>query len=207
MEAATVTVAATATNNGMNFKGTRRRRSLLTREVSNLSNSSILEAEYHAQEPAAVPFVWESIPGTPKRHVSTKSSSCHEFDHDLMLPPLTPPPSYQSQIKGRSSTTTRVSKKKNQNDANNNVNLIQSIFPRLSIKRDHPPTLSSSSSAKSSSPTSSISSSSSSSQSRQRLSFNYSSSPQIADEEEVGSPVSTLCFRRLSCFTRKFRGL
>lgn len=208
-KAAATATTSTASVNATNFKVGRRRISI-SREVSNMSNSSIEAAggggEYHAQELAAVPFVWESSPGTPKRHI-TKKSSNHKFEY--IIPPLTPPPSYEyrnHKIRSVCSST----KKKKQNDAN--VNLIQSIFPRLSLKRDHSPypSLSSSSTTTSSSspPTTSSSSSSPSSQS-----FEYSSA--MEEEEEAaaggrsgGSPVSTLCFsRRLSCCNGKFRGL
>ncbi|XP_021716743.1 uncharacterized protein LOC110684614 [Chenopodium quinoa] len=224
--------AATTTTIGVASCKVGRRRRLISREASNLSNFSVEAGggEYHAQEPAAVPFVWESSPGTPKRHIIMRSSNCdHEVDH--LFPPLTPPPSYQ--YKGNKYATTRIrpaftsSKKKKENDANsnNNVNLIQSIFPRLSFTRDHSPTLSSSSSTKSSSLPSTSSSSSPSSQSRsvvstpppihrQKLSFEYPSAEVEEEEEErvvgirrSGSPVSTLCFSRLSCCNAKFRGL
>ncbi|XP_056687713.1 uncharacterized protein [Spinacia oleracea] len=67
-EAAAATTTATATGGGggagaASFKVGRRRR-VMSREVSNLSNSSVEGGgDYHAQEPAAVPFVWESSPG------------------------------------------------------------------------------------------------------------------------------------------------
>ncbi|KAL7136172.1 hypothetical protein ABFS83_10G011800 [Erythranthe nasuta] len=44
---------------------------------------------YYGDVSSAVPFTWETCPGTPKHHMNSSSSS----DHNLM-PPLTPPPSY-----------------------------------------------------------------------------------------------------------------
>ncbi|KZV17578.1 hypothetical protein F511_37136 [Dorcoceras hygrometricum] len=40
---------------------------------------------YYGDVSGAVPFVWETCPGTPK-HTA--------FPHNLSIPPLTPPPSY-----------------------------------------------------------------------------------------------------------------
>ena len=149
-----------------NMKQGRTRR-LLYRDISNLSNNSMEGGGgggggdgsgggggYHAQSPASVPFIWELSPGTPKRHVSINNKVCNNIEShepDQFLPPLTPPPSYQynNSIRKRSPS---ITKKKKQNDANTkNSNLIQTVFPRLSLKRDHPPSLSSSPSTKSSS--------------------------------------------------------
>ncbi|KAJ8427677.1 hypothetical protein Cgig2_027984 [Carnegiea gigantea] len=44
---------------------------------------------YYGATGAAVPFMWESQPGTPKHPIFDKSS-------DNIVPPLTPPPSYKS---------------------------------------------------------------------------------------------------------------
>ncbi|KAG6603545.1 hypothetical protein SDJN02_03456, partial [Cucurbita argyrosperma subsp. argyrosperma] len=55
---------------------------LLTRESSRANHSSRI---YYGGLAGAVPFVWESQPGTP----------LHRFSDDL-TPPLTPPPSYFS---------------------------------------------------------------------------------------------------------------
>ncbi|KAF5187269.1 Alkylated dna repair protein, partial [Thalictrum thalictroides] len=51
--------------------------------LSKETNSSF--RVYYGGASGAVPFVWESQPGTPK------NKYC-----DTSLPPLTPPPSYQS---------------------------------------------------------------------------------------------------------------
>ncbi|CAO2840071.1 unnamed protein product [Amaranthus hypochondriacus] len=226
-----------------------RTRRLLYRDISNLSNNSMEGGgggggvggggggEYHAQSPASVPFIWESSPGTPKRHVNINNKVRNNIEgHDPeFLPPLTPPPSYQynNTIINRPS----ISKKKKQNDGNTkNSNLIQTVFPRLSLKRDHPPSLSSSPSTKSTSPSPSSSTSPLSSLERRRLSFDsraeieaemftyngyksyvvrsspsrQSKRPEEEEDEVVDggdSPVSTLCFRRFTCCNVKLRGL
>ncbi|XP_056687712.1 cell wall integrity and stress response component 1 isoform X1 [Spinacia oleracea] len=87
-EAAAATTTATATGGGggagaASFKVGRRRR-VMSREVSNLSNSSVEGGgDYHAQEPAAVPFVWESSPGTPKRHTIMRLSVSRDDSPEL----------------------------------------------------------------------------------------------------------------------------
>ncbi|XP_041003229.1 uncharacterized protein LOC121248734 [Juglans microcarpa x Juglans regia] len=59
---------------------------LLSKETS-VANSSC-RVPYYGRESGAVPFMWESRPGTPK----------HTFS-EASLPPLTPPPSYYSTSK------------------------------------------------------------------------------------------------------------
>ncbi|KAL6568778.1 hypothetical protein OROHE_004462 [Orobanche hederae] len=49
---------------------------------SSKSNSSF--RVYYGDVPSAVPFTWETIPGTPK----------HKSSENYHIPPLTPPPSY-----------------------------------------------------------------------------------------------------------------
>nr|POE97651.1 hypothetical protein CFP56_48160 [Quercus suber] len=71
---------------------------LLSKE-SSMANPSL--RVYYGEKPGAIPFLWESRPGTPK------NTFC-----DSTLPPLTPPPSYYSNsnknpIKKHSSTPTR----------------------------------------------------------------------------------------------------
>lgn len=56
---------------------------LVTKESSTLNSSS--RVWYHGEASMGVPFRWESKPGTPKHPLSHSS-----------LPPLTPPPSYNS---------------------------------------------------------------------------------------------------------------
>ncbi|PPR84080.1 hypothetical protein GOBAR_AA36634 [Gossypium barbadense] len=61
---------------------------LMSKETS-MSNSSSMV--YYGSASGAIPFMWESHPGTPK-HPSPHTS----------LPPLTPPPSYHSSLNSKS---------------------------------------------------------------------------------------------------------
>ncbi|XP_050217729.1 uncharacterized protein LOC126668584 [Mercurialis annua] len=83
----------------------------------------ILEEHYHGRSSVAVPFTWESQPGTPKI----------KYYRENPLPPLTPPPSYFY------NTPTKKHSKPNNN------NLLSTIFP----KRVSPASSSSSSSSSS----------------------------------------------------------
>ncbi|RDX71390.1 hypothetical protein CR513_49267, partial [Mucuna pruriens] len=128
----------------------------------------------------AVPFVWESQPGTPK----------YTFSQDT-LPPLTPPPSYyvNSMIKKNKPVKKR-----------SRSNLLLALFPKLNLKKT---TLSHSSL---SSPSPSLWSRSDNSSKvvpegklgrRRFLSFGSSFDFWGEDEEEgasATSPTSTLCF-------------
>lgn len=55
---------------------------------------------YYGETGAAVPFMWESQPGTPKHPIFNKSN-------DNIVPPLTPPPSYNSSSTTASVTSSR----------------------------------------------------------------------------------------------------
>ncbi|PON94410.1 hypothetical protein TorRG33x02_098840 [Trema orientale] len=70
----------------------------LSKESS--SSSSLL---YYGGKPGSIPFLWESCPGTPKSKFS---------EHDSLIPPLTPPPSYySSHYNKKTSTSTSTSTK------------------------------------------------------------------------------------------------
>ncbi|CAH9057955.1 unnamed protein product [Cuscuta epithymum] len=58
---------------------------LISKEERSSSSSSLRFFYYGDSSKGSVPFRWESQPGTPKHALSSAS-----------LPPLTPPPSYQS---------------------------------------------------------------------------------------------------------------
>lgn len=154
-----------------------------------MANSSF--RVYYGVSAGAVPFTWESQPGTPKHPLS-----------DTTLPPLTPPPSYY------------YNSQKNPSKKHSKSGLLNNILPRLNIRKAHVTTASSSSS---SSPQSSLSSSSSyyslSSSSipsspstpsrpsiprrRSRLStprLSFSSSMGDDDYPAVRSPTSPFCF-------------
>lgn len=57
---------------------------------------------YYGEKGAAVPFMWESQPGTPK-HPS--------HSNDYIVPPLTPPPSFNNNSSSSSSSSSRKSRK------------------------------------------------------------------------------------------------
>ncbi|RWR81224.1 hypothetical protein CKAN_00989800 [Cinnamomum micranthum f. kanehirae] len=67
---------------------------------------------YYGVAPGAVPFMWESQPGTPKNTISTTS-----------IPPLTPPPSYL------------YNQKKNHIKKHPRPNLLHNILPRLTLRK------------------------------------------------------------------------
>ncbi|XP_038885974.1 putative protein TPRXL [Benincasa hispida] len=164
----------------------------LSKDLNSTTNSSF--RVYYGGATGAIPFRWESRPGTPK----------HPFS-DTSIPPLTPPPSYYSS----SHSTSKASSK---------PTLLSSIFPRLTPRKSRTSSsFSSSSGSSSSSSSASWSSSRSSSSSspsafvrpkffkrRRRFSessslpFEYSFDDNDRDEVVTGStpnsPTSTLCF-------------
>ncbi|XP_027337276.1 uncharacterized protein LOC113850969 [Abrus precatorius] len=81
-------------------------RRLLSKE-SSMSNPSFRVA-------LAIPFVWESQPGTPK----------YSFSEDT-LPPLTPPPSYHLNINAYKKPEKKRSKS----------NLLLTLIPKLNLKK------------------------------------------------------------------------
>lgn len=116
---------------------------ILSKE-SSVANASC--RVYYGVAPGAVPFIWESQPGTPKNTISTTS-----------LPPLTPPPSYL------------YNQKKNPIKKHPRPSLLHNIFPRLTLRKSLvSPSSSSSYSFSSSSPISSPSKSSNQSFSSRR---------------------------------------
>lgn len=162
---------------------------LLSKETSQPNSSCRI---YYGEAAGAIPFVWESQPGTPKHTFETSS-----------LPPLTPPPSYSTTINNKISSskskpskprpllllTTIIFWKKTKSTTGHNNKLSQPSSSSLS-------SLSSSSSLSSwsiSSSNYSVSSSKTSSkqkvvQKRRRFFSDYST----VDSSE--SPTSTLCF-------------
>ncbi|KAJ9175978.1 hypothetical protein P3X46_014473 [Hevea brasiliensis] len=79
---------------------------IMSKETS-MANSS--RRVYYGGTSGAIPFMWESSPGTPK----------HTFA-DTSIPPLTPPPSYHS-----------TSKSKSMHKKSTKQNLFSTIFPKL----------------------------------------------------------------------------
>lgn len=142
---------------------------LLSKESTGKGESSF-RYYYCGGSSGSIPFVWESQPGTPK----------HKFS-DISLPPLTPPPSYQ----------TKVQLKSLQKQSKSNFFL--SIFPKIS-------------SITSPSVSSACSSSYSISSSRR----NYSSRSEIEEYDHhnlqiPSSPTSTLCFGCRMGNSKRFR--
>ncbi|KAK3145680.1 hypothetical protein QOZ80_3BG0256040 [Eleusine coracana subsp. coracana] len=68
------------------------------RERSTLANASF--RVYYSLRAGAVPFLWESAPGTPKNGpgatAAVAPAETAAAAEQLLLPPLSPPPSYQS---------------------------------------------------------------------------------------------------------------
>ncbi|KAK3126705.1 hypothetical protein QOZ80_7AG0560980 [Eleusine coracana subsp. coracana] len=60
---------------------------ILSRDRSNVANASF--RVYYSLGAGTVPFVWESKPGTPKSAATPASTT-------NTMPPISPPPSYQS---------------------------------------------------------------------------------------------------------------
>ncbi|XVE52241.1 hypothetical protein DITRI_Ditri02bG0107200 [Diplodiscus trichospermus] len=174
---------------------------LMSKETS-MANSSC--RVYYGGASGAVPFMWESQPGTPKH------PSC-----DATLPPLTPPPSYHSSFKSKSM------QKKSMKPT-----FLSFIFPRLiSSRKNHaspPSSRSSTSSSSSSSSWSSLHGSGSSASAKSSMNrklfqkrssyFSYSRSPvhncmdDDDGEEGLESPTSTLCFGVKRRNPNEFRG-
>ncbi|CAJ1810467.1 unnamed protein product [Sphenostylis stenocarpa] len=160
--------------------------------------SRLLSKENSLSKPSfrmavAVPFVWESQPGTPKYTFSEGT-----------LPPLTPPPSYYVNSTNKNKPVKKSSRS----------NLFLALFPKINLKKT---ILSPSSSSSLSSPSPSRLSTSDSSKvvpvgkhSRRRfLSFGSSFDFRGDDEDEGStSPTSTLCFglSRSTSTLASFRG-
>ena len=132
---------------------------------------------YYGGHSAAVPFTWETQPGTPKYTFS-----------DTSRPPLTPPPSYYSK------SNLKPIKKHSRSG------LLHALFPKMiSLKKTNlvPSSPSSSSWSSWSSSPMFLAMSSGKYQRRSRFSTADSSFDSRADDEEtavIGSPASTLCF-------------
>ncbi|WOL06855.1 hypothetical protein Cni_G15589 [Canna indica] len=130
---------------------------------------------YYGGASGAVPFFWESQPGTPK-HATAAAS----------LPPLTPPPSYFSTpTRNRSGATSA-------NKASKPPAFILAILPKLRQRKVHiSPSFSSSTTSSSSAAPGHRRWSSSSSLSH----FSFAGGDHEEDySDDLGSPTSTVCF-------------
>lgn len=153
----------------------------LSREMS--KHNSSLEV-YYGDAPVAVPFKWESQPGTPRVRV-----------HETPLPPLTPPPSYLF----------NAPKTPNRNTTKPKGGILQAVLPRFTYRKNH-----NSPASPASSESSSLFSPSSYSDSPSPL---YTPNNQtqnrrksFEDQDGYASPVSTLCFRMRRSETPQPRG-
>ncbi|KAK9069095.1 hypothetical protein SSX86_013211 [Deinandra increscens subsp. villosa] len=128
---------------------------------------------YYGGAPVAVPFKWESQPGTPRVRI-----------HERPLPPLTPPPSYL--CNSPKTTNKKISRPKG--------GILQAFLPMLSIRKNH-----NSPGSPASSESSSLFSPSSYSDCPSPLytpnNHKQTQRKSSEDQERYGSPVSTLCFR------------
>lgn len=136
---------------------------------------------YYGDVSGAVPFTWETRPGTPK----------HTFSDSTLPPPLTPPPSYCFHSTKNPSKNQPRSK------------LLRNLLMRINLKKAHLTALSSSSSSSSLSWSSSYSSFSgamtpSSFHGRRRFSSWGSSSLDDREDDHLhipsGSPKPRFCF-------------
>ncbi|XP_059663594.1 uncharacterized protein LOC132309291 [Cornus florida] len=148
----------------------------LSREIS-INNTTSSEV-YYGGASVAVPFMWESQPGTPRVKF-----------REAQLPPLTPPPSFLF------SPANKPIKKPSK------PNLLHTLLPKLTMRKSpFPPSPASSSSSSSSSPWSSSHSvpfSPFTPNLRGQLILSSSRSSfdsRINEADGHGSPVSTLCF-------------
>ncbi|KAF8690510.1 hypothetical protein HU200_040868 [Digitaria exilis] len=66
---------------------------ILSRDRSNVANASF--RVYYSLGASTVPFLWESKPGTPKSSFTPDSAAS-------AMPPISPPPSYQSKTQSKS---------------------------------------------------------------------------------------------------------
>lgn len=190
-------------------------RDQLSMAANNNINLSSFE-DYHGGSSVSVPFIWESQPGTPK--VKFRDNPANN------LPPLTPPPSYRySPVTQRSSPYNNITRK-----TSPKANILQTIFSPKQFaaarRKRFPPSPSLSPSSSSSSPRSNSSVSSSPVVSKtpslksRGWRMNIISSPRLSvdsrvdggdhedEDQEYGSPVSTLCFGRGVANTRSRSG-
>ncbi|KAK4433525.1 hypothetical protein Salat_1114800 [Sesamum alatum] len=170
---------------------------LLSREKYNSSKQgeASFRVLYYGGAAGSVPFLWESQPGTPK----------HTFNDDP-LPPLTPPPSYQS-----SPRPGPLQKK--------NSRFFNSIFARAPSRKisasrsfSSPPPSSSSSSSSCSLPSTPVNARrggriKARSRSTTAVYFGVHDEDEYHDESGKRSPTSTLCFGpKNESSLRRFKG-
>nr|XP_043609777.1 uncharacterized protein LOC122581600 [Erigeron canadensis] len=130
---------------------------------------------YYGGAPVAVPFKWESQPGTPRVRF-----------HETPLPPLTPPPSF---LFNSPQTPSRMNSKPKRG-------ILRAVLPRFTFARKNHNSPVSPASSESSSLFSPSSHTDSASSLYIRNSHTQSRRKSFEDNQDrYGSPVSTLCFR------------
>ncbi|KAI3993624.1 hypothetical protein MKX01_002637 [Papaver californicum] len=167
---------------------------LLSKENNSMANTANNSFRvYYGVASGAVPFMWESQPGTPKHPLS-----------DTSLPPLTPPPSYYLNAKKKNKSM--MDKKTSKSNL-----FLDTIFLKRSLRKSYvSPSLSSASSSSVSSFSSSVTTSTSSAPqtplsshfhkrntrfSSPRSSFDSRGDDTIENSSGFGSPTSILHFR------------
>ncbi|KAG2686146.1 hypothetical protein I3843_10G155900 [Carya illinoinensis] len=142
---------------------------------SSVANPSL--RVYYGGASGAVPFMWESRPGTPKHHTLSDTA---------LVPPLTPPPSYYS------SSNNKKSVKKN----NSRSNLFYALFPKIRLRKTNasPSRTSASFSSSDSSLFSPITTTKLKGRKRFLSQGSSFDSREDHDDGTVRSPTSTLCF-------------
>uniref|UniRef100_A0ACD5VNI1 Uncharacterized protein n=1 Tax=Avena sativa TaxID=4498 RepID=A0ACD5VNI1_AVESA len=138
---------------------------------------------YGVASAGAVPFLWESQPGTPKKDASSDSA----------MPPLTPPPSYYAAAKENVRTS-----RKGSGGGGRKAGILGYILPRFSMARRR--------TRPSGSPTSSFSSVSSSSSSSAFSSFRGTQSPACSSMRGGGSRISSGTRAPSACSSMRGRG-
>ncbi|XP_044474019.1 uncharacterized protein LOC123202258 [Mangifera indica] len=160
---------------------------LLSKETS-MANPSF--RVYYGGVAVAVPFLWESQPGTPK---------CNKFG-EKALPPLTPPPSYYT-------SSPNIEQKPIKKRRFRSLSLLHIFFPKMNHKKTTNNVSFSSSSCSSSSTFSMVVPITSPLRKHRHARSKFSSrgssfdSRIIEDEEPAfGSPTSPLSFKLRGCY-------
>ncbi|XP_059625226.1 uncharacterized protein LOC132268390 [Cornus florida] len=127
---------------------------------------------YYGGVSVAIPFQWESQPGTPKVKF-----------HDVPLPPLTPPPSFHF-----SPGNKPISK-------HSKSNLLRDVLPKLVLRKNFLPQYPASSSSSPWPSSHSVPCSPCAPNLQRQFALSRSSTDSRIDEQdEHGSPASTFCF-------------
>ncbi|KAI3829943.1 hypothetical protein L1987_04075 [Smallanthus sonchifolius] len=159
----------------MSIKAEDHRFSRSSRRLSSEMSIHLSPGEvYYGGAPVAVPFKWESQPGTPRVRF-----------HETPLPPLTLPPSFL--FNSPKTPNKKMSKPKG--------GFLHAVLPRLTSTRKNPNSPVSSASSDSSSLFSLSSYSDFASSLYTPNNHRQTQRKSFDDQDGFGSPVSSLCFR------------